>query len=67
MTESSSVVGKTIQEVDVRKNFGVNVLAVSRKGEMIKTILPNVKLLREDLVFVSGDQEHIDSFYKAVT
>ncbi|WP_029034845.1 monovalent cation:proton antiporter family protein [Salinimicrobium terrae] len=67
MTESGSVVGKTIEEIDVRKNFGVNVLAVSRKGEMIKTILPNVKLLREDLVFVSGDQEHIDSFYKAVT
>lgn len=67
MAETGPVVGKTIEEVDVRKKFGVNVLAVSRKGEMIKTVFPNVKLLRNDLVFVSGDQEHIDSFYKAVT
>ncbi|MCX2837387.1 monovalent cation:proton antiporter-2 (CPA2) family protein [Salinimicrobium sp. MT39] len=67
MADSGAVVGKTIEEVDVRKNYGVNILAVSRKGQMIKTVFPNVKLLREDLVFVSGDQEHIDSFYKAVT
>ena len=67
MAEGGPVVGKTIEEVDVRKNFGVNVLAVSRHGKMIKTVFPNVKLLRDDLVFVSGDQEHIDSFYKAVT
>ena len=67
MAETGPVVGKTIEEVDVRKNYGVNVLAVSRKGEMIKTVFPSVKLLRNDLVFVSGDQEHIDSFYKAVT
>ena len=67
MADSGPVVGKTIEEVDVRKRFGVNVLAVSRKGEMIKTVFPDVKLLRNDLVFISGDQEHIDSFYKAVT
>ncbi len=67
MAESGPVVGKTIEEVDVRKNFGVNVLAISRKGKVIKAVFPSVKLLRNDLVFVSGDQEHIDSFYKAVT
>ncbi|WP_324718983.1 monovalent cation:proton antiporter-2 (CPA2) family protein [Salinimicrobium sp. HB62] len=67
MAESGSVVGRTIEEIDVRKKFGVNVLAVSRKGQIIKTVFPTLKLLRNDLVFVSGDQEHIDSFYKAVT
>lgn len=66
LADSGPVVGKTIEEVDVRRNYGVNVLAVSRKGEMIKNIFPNVKLLQNDLVFISGDQEHIDSFYKAV-
>ncbi|NJX17245.1 TrkA C-terminal domain-containing protein, partial [Tamlana crocina] len=45
MAETGPVVGKTIEEVDVRKNYGVNVLAVSRKGEMIKTVFPSVKLL----------------------
>lgn len=67
MAESGSIIGKTIEELDVRKKFGVNVLAVSRKGKIIKTVFPSLKLLRNDLVFISGDQEHIDSFYKAVT
>ena len=66
LADSGPVVGKTIEEVDVRRNYGVNILAVSRKGEMIKNVFPNVKLLQNDRVFISGDQEHIDAFYKAV-
>ena len=66
LADSGPVVGKTIEEVDVRRNYGVNILAVSRKGEMIKNVFPNVKLLQNDRVFISGDQEHIDAFFKAV-
>ncbi len=66
MADRGEVTGKTIDEIDVRKKFGVNVLAISRKDEMINTITPEQKILKNDLVFISGDQEHIDSFYKAV-
>lgn len=66
MADKGEVTGKTIDEIDVRKKFGVNVLAISRKDEMINTITPDQKILKNDLVFISGDQEHIDSFYKAV-
>lgn len=64
--DSGEVAGKTIEDIDVRKKFGVNVLAVSRKDNMISNVPPNFKLHQNDLVFISGDQEHIDSFYKAV-
>ena len=67
MADSGPVTGKTLQEIEVRKKFGVNVLAVSRKDQMINSITPNVKLLHNDLVYISGDQEHIDNFFKAVT
>ena len=66
LADSGEVAGKSIEEVGVRKKFGVNVLAISRKDEMINRILPEEKLLQNDLVFISGDQEHIDSFFKAV-
>ncbi|MGB7786568.1 MAG: monovalent cation:proton antiporter-2 (CPA2) family protein [Salinimicrobium sp.] len=66
MADSGEVAGKTIQEIDVRKKFGVNVLAISRKEQMINRVTPEEKLLQNDLVFISGDQEHIDSFFKAV-
>lgn len=66
MADRGEVTGKTIHEVDVRKKFGVNVLAISRKDRIINTITPDQKILKNDLVFISGDQEHIDRFYKAV-
>ena len=66
MADRGEVTGKTINEIDVRRKFGVNVLAISRKDEMINSITPEQKILKNDLVFISGDQEHIDSFFKAV-
>lgn len=66
MADSGEVVGKTVEDIDVRRRFGVNVLAVTRKKELITNITPDVKLLQHDLVYISGDQEHIDSFYRAV-
>lgn len=66
MADGGEVTGKSIKEIDVRQKFGVNVLAISRKDEMINSITPEQKILKNDLVFISGDQEHIDSFYKAV-
>lgn len=66
MADSGEVAGKSIEEIDVRRKFGVNVLAISRKDKMINRVTPEEKLLQNDMVFISGDQEHIDSFFKAV-
>lgn len=66
LADSGVVAGKSIEEIDVRKEFGVNILAISRKDQMINRVTPEEKLLQNDLVFISGDQEHIDSFFKAV-
>lgn len=66
IADRGEVTGKTIDEIDVRKKFGVNILAISRNDDMINTITPEQKILKNDLVFISGDQEHIDSFFKAV-
>jgi CPA2 family monovalent cation:H+ antiporter-2 len=67
LADSGSIIGKTIAEANVRKKFGVNILAISRKDKMINTIKPNEKMIQNDLVFITGDQEHIESFYNAVS
>jgi K+:H+ antiporter len=67
LADSGSIIGKTIAEANVRKKFGVNILAISRKDQMISSIEPNEKMIQNDLVFISGDQEHIESFYNAVS
>ncbi|MFD2518742.1 monovalent cation:proton antiporter-2 (CPA2) family protein [Salinimicrobium flavum] len=66
MADRGEVTGKTIEEADIRKKFGVNVLAIERKDTMINRVTPDLKLLKNDRVFISGDQEHIESFFKAV-
>jgi len=67
LADSGSIIGKTIAEANVRKKFGVNILAISRKDQMISSIKPNEKMIQNDLVFITGDQEHIESFYNAVS
>jgi CPA2 family monovalent cation:H+ antiporter-2 len=67
LADSGSVVGNTIGDANIRKEFGVNILAISRKGQMIKGITPDEKLIQNDVVFISGDQEHIEGFYHAVS
>ncbi len=67
LADSGSIVGKTIIEANIRKIFGVSVLAILRNEQMINTISPGERLIQNDTVFISGDKEHIEQFYKAVT
>jgi len=66
LADSGKIVGKTILEADLRNKFGISVLAILRNGEMINTIKPEEKILRNDMVYISGDLEHIEQFYNAV-
>ncbi len=67
LADSGKVVGKTVGSANIRKNFGINILAISRKDQMIHTVSADEKLIQGDLIFISGDQECIEDFYKAVT
>lgn len=67
LADSGSVAGKSIIGADVRNKFGVSILAILRNEKMINTISPDEKLIQNDIVFISGDQEHIEHFYNAVT
>ena len=63
--DSGKLAGKTIQQANIRKNYGVNILAINRNEQMIYPISPDHKLQQNDLVYISGDPQHIDAFYKA--
>jgi len=67
LADSGNVVGKTIIEADIRKEFGVSILAILRNEQMINTVTPNTRLIQNDIVYISGNQEHIERFYNAVT
>jgi len=53
----STMVGKTLQEVGFRRNFGINVLAIHRQGENLQKDFNSVKLAFGDTLFMEGPPE----------
>ena len=64
--DSGNITGKTIDQSNIRRKYGVNILAILRNDKMIYPIFPDEKIQQNDMIYVSGDPEGIDKFYKAV-
>ena len=54
VAERSSLVGKSIAEVDLRKKFGVTVLAIRRNSQILSNPDGDTKLLSNDVLIVLG-------------
>lgn len=64
--DSGDIVGKTVAAAEIRKKYGVSILAISRKNEMIHSVGPDERILQHDLVYISGDSEHTERFFEAI-
>ncbi|MFL0354717.1 monovalent cation:proton antiporter family protein [Xanthomarina sp. GH4-25] len=62
--DSGRIIGKTLQELNIRKKYGINILAIERKDDVIEHIEPNEKLYQNDRLYVSGRQEAIEEFHR---
>ncbi|MCI4647471.1 monovalent cation:proton antiporter family protein [Phaeodactylibacter sp.] len=65
-TDNRRIVGKTLSELDVRNQYGINILGLSRKNTLITNSGPDEILLQRDILYVTGKQESIDQFRKAI-
>ena len=57
--EGSFVIGKTIKEIQFRKVFGVTLVAILRKSELIEHPEANTQLEKFDVVYIMGRPEQI--------
>ncbi|MHC1572866.1 MAG: cation:proton antiporter regulatory subunit, partial [Candidatus Syntropharchaeales archaeon] len=57
--ETSSVVGKTLQEVNLRRRYGITVLAIIRDSEAIPNPDGNVQLLEGDTIIALGRHDEL--------
>lgn len=62
--DSGKFIGKSLQEADIRNNYGVNIIAISRDGKMNQSIHSSDKLLQNDLIYVQGDSEKVEDFHR---
>lgn len=60
--ENSDLVGKTLEELNLRNNYGVTLLAIRRKDETIVNPKGDTKLEDKDHLFVMGQKERLYEF-----
>lgn len=54
--------GITVQELDIRRRYGLNIIAIKR-GETVTTdITPDLRLQENDIIAVIGRQEQVSHF-----
>lgn len=50
------MIGKTVLEVNLRKEFNVNIIAVENSGSLIEIVAPGYVFRSGDILFVSGSK-----------
>jgi CPA2 family monovalent cation:H+ antiporter-2 len=65
-TEDSDIVGVPLQQLNLRANYGINILGITRNEETLDQIGPDEVLRRDDRLYLSGQPIHIETFRKAI-
>ena len=56
---SGSLVGKTIQEINIRKKYGLNIIAIEHRQDTLIEFTPDYELKAEDIIVVIGKIQNI--------
>ena len=54
------IVGKTVLSVNLRGEFGINIIAIENNGNLIETINPDYVFRKGDIIFISGSKNSLD-------
>ena len=58
----NSWIGKSIGQLDIRKKFNINILAVNENGKMNASVTPETVLTREKTMLVLGESKNLQKF-----
>ena len=56
-------IGRTIEQIDIRKKYGMNILAVKHDGRMDLSVLPSTKLTLRDTLLVLGEYKNLQKCF----
>lgn len=65
-SDSNKFLGKPLDELNLRAEFGINILGIKRKNKMLESIQPEEKLKKGDLIYIQGNQSSITRFHKII-
>ncbi len=56
----AKMIGKTVLSVNLRKEFGTNIIAIENNGSLMEIVAPDYTFRRGDILFVSGTKEGLN-------
>ena len=56
-------IGKTVAELDIRRKYGINIMATKEDGEMNMTVLPDTVMSETKTLLVLGEQKAIQKCF----
>ncbi|MFS4417574.1 monovalent cation:proton antiporter-2 (CPA2) family protein [Maribacter sp. 2307ULW6-5] len=65
-SDSNKFLGKPLQELQLRANYGINILGIMRKDDLLQTIRPEETLKQHDIVYLQGNPHDIEHFHKVI-
>lgn len=65
-SDSNDFLGKPLSELNLRANYGINIIGIKRKEKLFQTIRPDDVLLQGDRVYIQGKQSNIEQFNKLI-
>ncbi|MFA6618300.1 MAG: cation:proton antiporter [Candidatus Neomarinimicrobiota bacterium] len=65
-SDSNKFLGKPLKELDLRAKYGINILSIKRKNEMLESILPEEILMQGDIIYIQGNQSKITQFHRLI-
>lgn len=57
--------GKTIREINIRKKYSLNIIAIEHQQDTIIEFAPDYEFLEEDIIVVIGKLQNIRKFERA--
>ena len=63
---NSAYIGWTARSLELRHRYGINLLAIARKGERLKRRLGRIRFAAGDVVLIQGGQERIQEAVSAL-
>ncbi len=63
----ATMIGKTVQEVDLRRRFGANIIAIENGNHVTNSVLPDYAFKNGDILFISGSREGLNALAEWAT
>ena len=57
-----ALIGRTVQEVGLRSNFNLNIIAIQNGADVLEHVVPTYRFQTGDILIVSGNKEGIQRF-----